>query len=59
MNINMKMLPYYINDDYAAPVLLISNGILFPVLIVTGHPLAGCVVGLALAILSLLCMVKN
>ena len=44
----MKMLPYYLNYDIVAAILLISNVILFSIMIVTGHPVVGSIYGMLL-----------
>ena len=59
MNIDMKMLPYYLNYDIVAPILLILNVILFTIMISTGHPVVGSICSMLLSILGFLCIVES
>ena len=59
MNIDMKMLPYYLNYDIVAAILLISNVILFTIMISTGHPVVGSICSMLLSILGFLCIVES
>ena len=59
MNIDMKMLPYYLNYDIVAAILLIFNVILFTIMISTGHPVVGSICSMLLSIPGFLCIVES
>ena len=59
MNIDMKMLPYYLNYDIVAAILLIFNVVLFSILIATGHPVVGSICSMLLDFLWVLCIVNT
>ena len=59
MNIDMKMLPYYLNYDIVAAILLIFNVILFPIMIVTWHPVVGSICSMLLDFLWFLCILES
>ena len=59
MNIDMKMLPYYLNYDIVAAILLIFNVILFSIMISTGHPVVGSICSMLLDFIWVLCIVES
>ena len=59
MNIDMKMLPYYLNYDIVAAILLILNVILFSIMISTGHPVVGSICSMLLDFFWVLCIVES
>lgn len=54
MNIDIKMIRYYINYELVAHILLILNVILFTIMISTGHPVVGSICSMLLSILGFL-----
>ena len=59
MNIDIKMIRYYINYELVAPILLILNVILFTIMISTGHHVVGSICSMLLSILGFLCIVES
>ncbi len=59
MKIDMKMLPYYLDYDIVAAILLISNVILFTIMIATGYPVVGSICSMLLDFLWVLCIVES
>ncbi len=59
MNIDIKMIRYYINYELVAPILLILNVILFTIMISTGHPVVGSICSMLLDFIWFLCIVES
>ncbi|WP_428946873.1 hypothetical protein ACQUQQ_08685 [Acidithiobacillus ferrooxidans] len=59
MKIDIKMLPYCLDCDIVAAILLIFNVILFSIMIVTGHPVVGAICSMILDVLWFLCIVES